>query len=140
MDHCVPRRCVEVGSVLAPERALLSDLRYVHLLDVARGVDATDIITIRPDGNRSVADLERPYQPLLLKMLQASCHSWTCTKLDEPVLHSPATNKLTSLHKFTVKLFTAGCCMWAARHQFLLRGVCPQRSHPGRCALPHSWS
>ena len=50
MDRCVPRICLEVGSVLAPERALLSDLRYVRLLDVAHGVDATGILTMTPDG------------------------------------------------------------------------------------------
>ena len=117
MGSCGPRRCVEVGSVLPPERALLSDLRYVHLLDLARGVDATGIITLKPDGRRSVADLERPYHPLL----QSKCcrqapaaAGWTCTTLDKPVLHNPVDNTLRSPHELPVELSTAGCCMWAA--------------------------
>ena len=108
MDRCVPRLCLEVGSVLAPERALLSDLRYVHLLDVARGVDATGILTMKPDGTRSVVDLERPHHPLLLKMLQASsqsCNLDLYRTRQASVALTCLCKTLRSLHESTVKFF-----------------------------------
>ena len=75
MQNNVPRRCGDVDDVLVPQRPLLRDVRYIHLLDLARRVGTTGIINIKLERSRQSVDQEQPYCPLLLKMLQASFHT-----------------------------------------------------------------
>ena len=69
-DRSVVRQCVQVDEVLSPERPLLADLRYVRLLVLAQKVDASSILKMKEERKRKQHDLERPYHPLLLTMLQ----------------------------------------------------------------------
>ena len=56
--------------MLAAERPLLADLRYVRLLDLARQEDASPILKMKKGRNRLQSDLYPPYHPLLLTMLR----------------------------------------------------------------------
>ncbi len=71
MGPKVMRRFVEIDEVLAAERPLLADLRYVRLLAMAWQEDASDILDMKQRRTRGQADLEPLYHPLLLTMLQA---------------------------------------------------------------------
>lgn len=71
-DRNVVRQCVEVNEVLSPERPLLADLRYVRLLALAHKVEASSILNMKEERIRKQCDLQRPYHPLLLTMLQVT--------------------------------------------------------------------
>ena len=107
MQNNIPRRCEDVDNMLVPQRPLLSDVRYVHLLDLARRVDTTDIITMKRGRERQKPDLELPYHPPLLKMLQASCH-----KCMLEFQRSDSATSCNSVQCTLCKLF-AGSGSWA---------------------------
>ena len=88
-------------------RPLLSNVRYVHLLDLARRVDTTGIITMKRRQERQKPDLELPYHPPLLKMLQASCH-----KCMLEFQQSDSATSCNSVQCTLCKLF-AGSGSWA---------------------------
>ena len=56
--------------MLAAERPLLADLRYIRLLVLARQEDASRILEMKKGRNRLQHDLELPYHPLLLTILR----------------------------------------------------------------------
>ncbi|KAG0580507.1 hypothetical protein KC19_4G178500 [Ceratodon purpureus] len=68
----VPCTTEHVDMLLDPERALLADLRYLHLWHIARNKPAGDIVRMKRSRNRSQADLEQVYYSHALTIMRAS--------------------------------------------------------------------
>ncbi len=128
MGPKVMRRFVEIDEVLAAERPLLADLRYVRLLAMAWQDDASNILDMKQRRTRGQADLEPLYHPLLLTMLQArstqcvtlwlSCfqhrQSARCHAQHGPVTASAVSSPSKVMPRGTC---SAGVCIWSARYR-----------------------
>ena len=123
MQNNIPRHCGDVDSVLVPERPLLSDVRYVHLLDLARRLDTTGIITMKRGRKRQQADRERDYYPALLRMLQASFP--TCMLEFQWNDNASSCNSV----QCTLCMLFAGSGTWAAVPSPAARGDASKTSH-----------
>ena len=66
----IARQYVEVDEVLAAEHPLLADLQYVRLLALARKANASSVLKMKLEQKRGQNNLEYPYHPMLLTMLQ----------------------------------------------------------------------
>ena len=68
----VPRTAGPVDTLLDPERALLADLRYLHLLHIARNKSIKDIVGMKRKRTREQHDLEEVYYGHALAIVKAS--------------------------------------------------------------------
>jgi hypothetical protein len=61
-----------VDTLLEKERPLLADMRYLHLLHIARKIPTNDIVNMKKSRKRTEHDLEQVYYPHALRILEAS--------------------------------------------------------------------
>lgn len=68
----VPRTIVKVDSLLAGNREIITELRWLHLKLIAPNVSLDAVNKMRANREKGQHDLEVPYHPLLLLFYQAA--------------------------------------------------------------------
>jgi hypothetical protein len=72
VDSNVPRSVVDADALLAPDRALVTELRWLQLKLVAASAPMGEVKSMRAARSSGRRDLEVPYHPLLLLFYQAA--------------------------------------------------------------------